>query len=56
MMQNNLSFLNKNDPTSFENVPPLDDDSPISELHHGKWWSESWQIKCKDRKTKFTFH
>ena len=46
MREENLSFPNKDDPTSPFNNPPIDMDTPITELHHGKWWTHSWKRKC----------
>ena len=44
--EENLSFPDKNSPFSpvdmSENSTPL-----IEELHHGEWWSRTWEKKCK---------
>ena len=45
MREENLSFPNKDDPTSLINNPPIDLDTLITELHHGKWWTHSWKRK-----------
>lgn len=46
MTENNLSFPSSDTPLSPDNYPALSDDSEISELHHGKWWSETWKAQC----------
>ena len=38
MREENLSLPDKRNPTSPINYPPLNKDSPIQELHYGKWW------------------
>ena len=44
LKEENLSFPNSETPYSYENVPSV---NVISELHHGKWWSDTWQKRCK---------
>ena len=43
MKEENLSFPDSRSPYSYENFPSNTD---ITELHHGKWWSESWETCC----------
>ena len=47
LREENLSFPNKTNPTIPKQYPTRSNDSPISELHHGKWWLESWKKKCE---------
>ena len=49
MKEENLSFPNKDDPTSPINNPPIDLDTLITELHCRKWWTHSWKRKCVPR-------
>ena len=39
MKETNLSLPNISNPYSYESNPPV---QTVSELHHGKWWRESW--------------
>ena len=46
--QENFSFP---DPTSpfIPNNPLRNPESPMTELHHGTWWTKSWNHLCKSR-------
>ena len=44
MIQENISLPNCETPYSYINNPEV---NQISELHHGTWWSTTWQQKCK---------
>ena len=45
MKEENLSFPDKNSP--FSSVDISGNGTPlIEELHHGEWWSRTWQSKC----------
>ena len=46
MKEENISLPDKRDPTSPLQFPPMTMNSEIKELHHGKWWTESWEMKC----------
>ena len=50
MKQENLAFPNDDTPISPEHNPPITDDTMISELHHGSWWTETWRDKCCEEK------
>ena len=50
MSQENLSFPNKNTPLSPYHNDRLSMDSEITELHHGKWWTDTWSKQCKKNK------
>ena len=39
----NFSFLDSRNPCSTERHPLTDE---LSELHHGKWWIDSWKTAC----------
>ena len=49
MKEENLSFPHRTDPTSPDNFPPLDQNTEITELHHGAWWSSSWKEAGLDK-------
>ena len=42
--ESNISLPNSMSPYTYVNFPEVD---KISELHHGSWWKETWQLKCK---------
>ena len=44
--QENLSFPNTDSPLLVERKPEITPDTPITELHHGSWWIETWKEKC----------
>ena len=44
MREENLSFPDSRSPLSSQQYPRVDE---MSELHHGSWWSESWDLICK---------
>ena len=46
MREENFSFPDYMTPLSSNNEPELNDDSVISELHHGTWWKTSWDEIC----------
>ena len=46
MIEENLSFPDITTPLSGVQNPPINDDSIISELHHGDWWTNSWAEIC----------
>ena len=33
-----------------EHKPEIDDNTLVSELHHGKWFTETWKRKCSEEK------
>jgi hypothetical protein len=43
----NFSFPDSRNPCSSVKYPN-EDDTVISELHHGKWWVESWKQCCEE--------
>ena len=45
--EEHFSFPLKNTPFLPDGFK-LNKDEPISELHHGKWWTQSWKEKCSD--------
>ena len=47
MIEDNLSFPDITTPLSGVQNPSINDDSIISELHHGEWWTNSWAQICK---------
>ena len=47
MIEENLSFPDITTPLSGVQNPPINDDSIISELHHGDWWTNLWAEICK---------
>ena len=50
MKEENLSFPNKETPLSYENNPPMEGSTEITELHHGNWWGNTWKQKCSAEK------
>eukprot|EP00536_Pseudo-nitzschia_multiseries_P015768 jgi/Psemu1/43789/gm1.43789_g len=48
MVEENLSFPSIFTPLSLDNNPPMTENTFISELCHGKWWSESWKLICQE--------
>ena len=51
VQQDNLSFPNKDTPMSPMHNPPINNDTYISELHHGTWWTDTWKEKCREDKS-----
>ena len=45
MKEENISMPHSCNPYSPHQFPEVDD---MSELHHGSWWSDSWNQLCKD--------
>lgn len=46
MKDENLSFPDPHVPYIWNNFPSPGEDTAIKELHHGKWWVDSWKEKC----------
>lgn len=44
--ETNLSFPNADSPYSCTRKPVLTTESPITELHHGSWWIDTWKNDC----------
>ena len=42
----NLSFPDPHVPYVWNNFPPPGEDTALKELHHGKWWVDTWKEKC----------
>lgn len=45
--ENNFSFPMRDTPFLPADFK-LDNDTPITELHHGKWWTQSWKSLCTE--------
>jgi len=54
MKEENLSFPDPHVPYVWNNFPPPDEDTEIKELHHGKWWVNTWKEKCSLPPTRMT--
>ena len=44
--QKKFSFIHSSNPCTPDNFPELTNDTEISELHHGSWWSDTWRQEC----------
>ena len=49
-VEDNLSFPNQDDPTSSIANPEPTPNQKITELHHGKWWTETMKRNCAQDK------
>eukprot|EP00536_Pseudo-nitzschia_multiseries_P006440 jgi/Psemu1/15234/gm1.15234_g len=45
--EENLSFPHAEDPTLPVRFPELQGNIDIDELHHGEWWINTWEKRCK---------
>eukprot|EP00536_Pseudo-nitzschia_multiseries_P018009 jgi/Psemu1/53707/gm1.53707_g len=45
--EDNLSFPHAEDPTLPVRYPLLQGNIDIDELHHGEWWINTWEKRCK---------
>jgi len=44
--EENFSFPHSSNPLTPNHFPEINDDTEISELHHGSWWSDTWRKDC----------
>ena len=44
--QKNMSFPNADSPFLYERKPAMTAETPITELHHGSWWIDTWKQQC----------
>eukprot|EP00536_Pseudo-nitzschia_multiseries_P016225 jgi/Psemu1/45378/gm1.45378_g len=47
--EDNLSFPHAEDPTLPVRYPELQGNIDIDELHHGEWWINTWEKRCKSK-------
>eukprot|EP00536_Pseudo-nitzschia_multiseries_P011417 jgi/Psemu1/28838/gm1.28838_g len=45
--EENLSFPHAEDPTLLVHYPELQGNIDIDKLHHGEWWINTWEKRCK---------
>ena len=48
--EEHFSFPDERNPYAPRSLSPVCDGALITELHHGKWWGESWTTMCKGEK------